>query len=112
MLCNAFFSWRKFNTNKAEVLINGSLAGLVSISAVCNLVHPVVAICIGAVGGAVSILVSFWLERWQLDDAVDAIAVHLGGGLWGDSVSRSVWRFGKDGWVEPPGVSYQFSYWA
>ncbi|MEL6927364.1 MAG: ammonium transporter [Cyanobacteria bacterium J06600_6] len=83
MLCAALVSWQKLNTNKAEVLINGSLAGLVSITALCNTVHPVVAIAVGAVGGAVSILVSFWLQYWHIDDAVDAIAVHLGGGIWG-----------------------------
>ena len=83
MLCTAFVSWQKLNTNKAEVLINGSLAGLVSITALCNAVHPAVAIAIGAVGGAVSVLVSFWLKYWQIDDAVDAIPVHLGGGIWG-----------------------------
>jgi len=83
MLCAGFISWQKLNTNKAEVLINGSLAGLVSITASCNAVHPVVAISIGAVGGAVSILVSYWLKYWQIDDAVDAIPIHLGGGIWG-----------------------------
>ena len=83
MLCATFISWQKLKTNKAEVLINGTLAGLVSITALCHCVHPLVAISIGVVGGAVSILVSFWLRYWQIDDAVDAIPVHLGGGIWG-----------------------------
>ena len=83
MLCTGFIGWQKLKTNKAEVLINGSLAGLVSVTAVCNAVHPVVAIAIGAVGGAVSMLFSYWLQYWQIDDAVDAIPVHLGGGIWG-----------------------------
>ena len=83
MLCTGFIGWHKLKTNKAEVLINGSLAGLVSITAVCNAVHPVVAIAIGAVGGAVMLLVSSGLVYWRIDDAVDAIPVHLGGGIWG-----------------------------
>ena len=83
MLCAGFISWQKLKTNKAEVLINGSLAGLVSITALCNAVPPVVAIALGAVGGAVSILVSSWLQYGRIDDAVDAIPVHLGGGIWG-----------------------------
>ena len=83
MVCTALISWQKLKTNKAEILINGSLAGLVSITALCNAVHPVVAIAIGAVGGAINIFVSFWLQYWQIDDAVDAIPVHLGGGIWG-----------------------------
>ena len=83
MLCTGFIGWQKLKTNKAEVLINGSLAGLVSITAICNTVHPVVAIAIGAVGGAVNMLFSYWLQYWKIDDAVDAIPVHLGGGIWG-----------------------------
>ena len=83
MLCTGFIGWQKLKINKAEVLINGALAGLVSITAVCNTVHPVVAIVIGAVGGAVNMLCSYWLQYWKIDDAVDAIPVHLGGGIWG-----------------------------
>jgi len=83
MLCTGFLGWQKLRTNKAEILINGSLAGLVSITAVCNAVEPLVAIAIGAVGGAVMLLVSHWLTYWRIDDAVDAIPVHLGGGIWG-----------------------------
>jgi Amt family ammonium transporter len=83
MLCTSFISWQKLKTNKAEILINGSLAGLVSITAVCNAVHPVVAIAIGAVGGVVMLLLSYGLTYWHIDDAVDAIPVHLGGGIWG-----------------------------
>jgi Amt family ammonium transporter len=83
MLCAGLVSWQRLKINKVEFLINGSLAGLVSITAVCNAVSPVLAIAIGSVGGAVSILVSYWLRYWQIDDAVDAIAVHLGAGIWG-----------------------------
>jgi ammonium transporter, Amt family len=83
MLCTGFIGWQKLKTNKAEVLINGSLAGLVSITAVCNAVDPVVAIAIGAVGGVVMLLLSHGLTYWHIDDAVDAIPVHLGGGIWG-----------------------------
>jgi ammonium transporter, Amt family len=83
MLCTGFLGWQKLRTNKAEILINGSLAGLVSITAVCNAVEPLTAIAVGAVGGAVMLLMSYWLTYWHIDDAVDAIPVHLGGGIWG-----------------------------
>ncbi|MEL6493852.1 MAG: ammonium transporter [Cyanobacteria bacterium J06623_7] len=83
MLCTGIIGRLKLKTNKVEILINGSLAGLVSITAICNIVHPAIAILIGAVGGAVSLLFAQWLEYWQIDDAVDAIPVHLGGGIWG-----------------------------
>ena len=83
MISAGLVGWLNFKTTKVEVLINGSLAGLVSVTAVCNAIVPVVAIAIGAVGGAISILVSYWLRCWQIDDAVDAIPVHLGAGIWG-----------------------------
>ena len=83
MLCAAYISRIKLKTNKSEALINGSLAGLVSVTAVCNTVHPVMAIVIGAVGGAVCMSVSSWLKYYRIDDAVDAVPVHLGGGIWG-----------------------------
>ena len=83
MISAGLLGWQRWRTVRVEALINGSLAGLVSITAVCNAVEPVVAIAIGFVGGAFSILVSYWLGCWQIDDAVDAIPVHLGGGIWG-----------------------------
>ena len=83
MIGAGIVGWLNYKTTKVEVLINGSLAGLVSITAVCHAVEPVMAIAIGSVGGVISILVSYWLRQWQIDDAVDAIPVHLGGGIWG-----------------------------
>jgi ammonium transporter, Amt family len=83
MICAGIVSWQRLKTTQVEVLINGLLAGLVSITAACNMVSTAVAVVIGAVGGAVCILISYWLECWQIDDAVNAIPVHLGGGIWG-----------------------------
>lgn len=83
MVCVGIISWQRLKTTKVEVLINGSLAGLVSITAACNMVTTPDAMLIGAIGGVVSMLVSSLLECWQIDDAVNAIPVHLGGGIWG-----------------------------
>lgn len=83
MICAGWVSWQRTNINQVEVLINGSLGGLVSITAGCHAVEPVLAMAIGAVGGAVTLLVSYWLRLWRIDDAVDAIPVHLGCGIWG-----------------------------
>ncbi|MBE9043109.1 ammonium transporter [Pleurocapsales cyanobacterium LEGE 10410] len=82
-ICAGLISWHRSKTYKVEVLINGSLAGLVAITASCNAVSAPLAIVIGSIGGIISILVSYWLRCWQIDDAVDAIPVHLGGGIWG-----------------------------
>ena len=83
MLVAGILSWFKRHLIEVEALIFGSLAGLVSITASCNAVNTPIALIIGGVGGAVMTLVIYLLERWQIDDAVGAVAVHVGGGVWG-----------------------------
>lgn len=56
-----------------KMAMNGTLSGLVAISAGCAVVTPWAAIIIGAVGGVVYIAGSRTLIRWRIDDAVDAI---------------------------------------
>ena len=63
--------------------MNGALAGLVAITAGCATVTPWCAIIIGAVGGLFYLLASKLLIKLRIDDAVDAIPVHLTNGLWG-----------------------------
>lgn len=65
------------------MLLNGCLAGLVSVTAGANVLSSGGAILLGFIGGYVMLLVSHLLLRLQIDDAVDAIAVHLGAGCWG-----------------------------
>ncbi|ETW99350.1 MAG: hypothetical protein ETSY1_15295, partial [Candidatus Entotheonella factor] len=66
-----------------DLVIHGSLAGLVAITASCHVVSSSSAICIGSVGGLVMLAVDRLLNRWHIDDAVNAIPVHVGGGVWG-----------------------------
>jgi Amt family ammonium transporter len=68
---------------EVEAIINGSLAGLVAITACCHVVPTGLALVVGATGAAVTLLVDYWLTRWRIDDAVSAVAVHGGGGVWG-----------------------------
>nr|XP_045598905.1 putative ammonium transporter 1 [Procambarus clarkii] len=63
--------------------LNGSLAGMVSISAGCNVVQPWSACLIGTVGGSVFLAIHTLLPKLKVDDPLDAVAVHMGGGLWG-----------------------------
>jgi Amt family ammonium transporter len=63
--------------------INGSLAGLVAITASCNAVSSFAAVVIGAVGAAVMVAGTLMLERWKIDDVVGAVATHAGAGTWG-----------------------------
>ncbi len=64
-------------------IMNASLAGLVGITASANIVSPWQAAVVGGVAAVVMQLVTIALERMQIDDAVGAVPVHLGAGVWG-----------------------------
>lgn len=65
------------------VTVNGSIAGLVAITAGCATMSAPFALLTGAIGGALSVVGLRWLERAQLDDVVGAVAVHGFAGIWG-----------------------------
>ncbi len=83
MICGMILSQCQNRHIEVEELINGSLAGLVGITASCHLVSTPVALVIGITSAGVTNLVSSNLKRWGVDDAVDAVAVHGGAGIWG-----------------------------
>ena len=66
-----------------DAVINGCLAGLVAITAGANFVNAPTAALIGAIGGLVMLATDKLLLYFRIDDAVGAVAVHLGGGIWG-----------------------------
>ena len=63
--------------------INGSLCGLVSITGGAGTMNPAAALIAGSVGGALCTWGAEWIRSRRIDDAVDAIAVHGIGGVWG-----------------------------
>lgn len=63
--------------------MNGALSGLVAVTSGCGVVEPWAAIVIGLVSGWVYLWTSNLLLRLRIDDAVDAIPVHMFNGLWG-----------------------------
>jgi Amt family ammonium transporter len=63
--------------------MNGCLSGLVAITAGCGTVENWAAVCIGAVAGLIYLGGSAFLIRCRIDDAVDAIPVHMFNGIWG-----------------------------
>ena len=64
-------------------VLNGAIAGLVSITAAPDLVDHYWAVVIGAVGGVICIAGIRLLEMMKLDDVVGAIPAHLFAGIWG-----------------------------
>ena len=64
-------------------VILGPLAGLVAITAGCNSMTSVTAIFVGIIGAIVSIFVNEILNKFEIDDVVGAVPVHLAAGIWG-----------------------------
>ncbi len=64
-------------------VILGPLAGLVAITAGCNSMTSVTAIFVGIIGAIVSIFVNETLNKFEIDDVVGAVPVHLAAGIWG-----------------------------
>ncbi len=77
------FGYRLYGRVQVDLLFNGSLAGLVAITAASNSVESGAAVFIGAIGATVMVIVDRLLVKYRIDDAIGAVPVHLGGGIWG-----------------------------
>ena len=64
-------------------IINGCLIGMVSICAGCDGYYPWAAALVSAMAGVLYVFLSRLLLRLGVDDPVDAVAIHAGGGLLG-----------------------------
>jgi ammonium transporter len=76
-------TWRLDRRPDVVTIMNASLAGLVAITASADLMTPWKAAVIGGTAAVVMRLVTHALERLRIDDAVGAVPVHLGAGIWG-----------------------------
>lgn len=76
-------SYRYLGFLKIRYFTNAILAGLVSITASCNFASVPIALLIGAFGAFVAILAMRMLDEMEIDDAIDAFAVHGIAGLVG-----------------------------
>ncbi len=76
-------TWRITGRPDVTMIMNGSLAGLVGITASANIMAPWAAVSIGCIAGVVMYGVTELLERLEIDDVVGAVPVHLGAGIWG-----------------------------
>ena len=78
------FTWVKYGKPDVSMSLNASLAGLVAITAGCDVTDAFGAIVIGGVAG-VLVVFGVWLLDYKLhiDDPVGAVAVHCLNGIWG-----------------------------
>lgn len=78
------FTWIKYGKPDVSMCLNASLAGLVAITAPCDVTDAFGAIVIGAIAGLL-VVFGVWLLDYKLrvDDPVGAVAVHMMNGIWG-----------------------------
>ena len=72
-----------FGKADLTMVLNGALAGLVSITAEPLTPTPLLATIIGGIGGIIVVLSIVGLDKLKLDDPVGAISVHGTAGIWG-----------------------------
>lgn len=78
------FTWIKYGKPDVSMCLNASLAGLVAITAPCDVTDVTGALIIGAVAGLLVIFGVWFLDyKLHIDDPVGAVAVHCLNGIWG-----------------------------
>lgn len=78
------FTWVKYGKPDVSMCLNASLAGLVAITAPCDVTDALGSIVIGAVAGVLVVFGVWALDyKLRIDDPVGAVAVHCLNGIWG-----------------------------
>ncbi|TGM05011.1 ammonium transporter [Leptospira jelokensis] len=98
-LASTVTAWIILKKPDLGMILNGTLAGLVGITAPCAIVSPTSAAIIGAVSGVLVVLSVLFFDKMKIDDPVGATSVHLVCGIWG---TLAVAIFGYEG--SPAGV--------
>lgn len=92
-----FYMWIRYGKPDPSMTANGTLAGLVAITAPCAFVNGISAFIIGFIAGLlVCISVSVVENKFKIDDPVGAISVHGVNGFWG-VISLGLFADGKYG---------------
>ena len=78
------FTWVRYGKPDVSMCLNASLAGLVAITAPCDVTDALGAIIIGIVSGLLVVFGVWFLDYvLRVDDPVGAVAVHCLNGIWG-----------------------------
>lgn len=78
------FTWIKFKKPDVSMCLNAALAGLVAITAPCDVADATGAAIIGVVAGFLVVFGVWFMDyKLHIDDPVGAVAVHMMNGIWG-----------------------------
>ena len=78
------FTWLRYGKPDVSMCLNASLAGLVAITAPCDVTDGLGALIIGAVAGLLVVFGVWFCDNVvHVDDPVGAVAVHFCNGIWG-----------------------------
>ena len=75
--------WRRQGLPDMSIVANGTLSGLVSVTAGCAALNTLGALVTGAVAGVLGVYCMTFVERRGIDDPVGAVSVHGACGVWG-----------------------------
>lgn len=87
-------AWLALGKPDLSMILNGTLAGLVAITAGCSVVGVGSSMIIGAIGGVLVVYAVLGFDKLKIDDPVGALSVHLVNGVWG---TAAVGLFATDG---------------
>lgn len=96
-----FISWLAMGKADITTTLNGTLAGLVAITASCAFVEPWAAVVIGLIAGVLVYASMKMFEKLKIDDPIYALSVHGTVGVWG-TISNGL--FAAPALVEKTGV--------
>lgn len=98
-------SWAVQKKPDLTMVLNGSLAGLVGITASADCISPMAAVVIGAIAGVLVVLAVLFIDQMlRLDDPVGATSVHLVCGVWG-TLAAGIFGAGKSFGAQLIGVA-------
>jgi Amt family ammonium transporter len=83
MIGSMIVSWSVSKKPDLSMILNGTLAGLVGITAGADCVSVMSSIIIGLVAGVLVVFSVFFFDKLKMDDPVGALSVHLVCGIWG-----------------------------
>ena len=82
-LTATLMAWLLLGKPDLGMILNGTLAGLVAVTAPCAFVSVGSSAIIGAIAGLLVVLSVSMFDKFRIDDPVGALSVHLVNGIWG-----------------------------